>query len=70
MIKNPKLKEHIKSAITTFLTMFILTLLISIQDISLESVKDGTLVGIITAAFRAGIKALIPLFQSLIPQSK
>jgi len=67
---NPKLKESLISAAYTFVTMFVLTILITIQDLSWQSVSAGALGGVIVAAARAGIKAIIPLLQSLSGQSK
>ena len=65
MIKNENLKKHLVSAATTFATMFILTLLVSIQDMSWTAIKGGALVGVLAAALRAGIKSLIPLITAL-----
>lgn len=56
------MKEHIKSALITFFVAFALVLVASIDTFTLESFKDGTVVGVIFVAVRAGIKALLELF--------
>ena len=59
------MKEHLVSAGYTFATVFILSILVSIQDLSWNAIGAGAIGGVVLAAVRAGVKAIIPLFQSL-----
>lgn len=66
MIKiNAKVKEQLVSAVYTFVTMFVLTVLVSIQDLTWEAIGAGALAGVLVAGARAGIKSIIPLIQTL-----
>lgn len=56
------MKRHIISALITFVTAFAFTLLPHVDTISLESIKDGSVVGILFVALRAGIKGLLEMF--------
>lgn len=50
------------SSVTTFLAAFLATVLMDIDNISLESFGDGTINGILFVSVRAGVKALIELW--------
>lgn len=56
------MNEYIKSAIITFVAGAALVIVPQIETITLESFKDGTLVGLLFAAARTGIKGLLELF--------
>jgi hypothetical protein len=57
-------KKWLISAAITFVTGFAMVLLNDIDSITLDTLSDGTIVGIIFSAFRAGIKAVLELFIS------
>lgn len=57
-------KEHLISAGTTFLTSFAIVIMTEIDSLSLMSLRDGTIVGLIFAGARAGIKAVIQAYLS------
>lgn len=52
-------KRYIISSLVTFFSAFIVVLLAEIDTISLESLKDGAVIGLFFSAARAGIKALL-----------
>jgi hypothetical protein len=58
---NKKTKEHIQSAIITFVTGFAVVMVTEIDAFTLDSFQDGTLVGAVFVAVRAGFKALLQL---------
>lgn len=55
---KPKTKEHITSAIITFVTAFAVTIIPVIDTLSLSSFEDGALAAIAFTALRAGVKAV------------
>ncbi len=55
-------KEYIKSAVITFIAGFCMVLATEIDSMSMESLKDGTMIGLVFAAGRTGIKGVIELF--------
>lgn len=55
-------KRYLISSLITFFTAFAVVLLAEIDNITLESLKDGALIGIGFTCFRAGIKALLEWF--------
>ena len=55
------LKRYIISSLVTFFVGFAIVFVGEIDTISLESFKDGAFLGLIFAAVRAGIKALLEL---------
>lgn len=61
---NPKVKEHIKSALITFVTAFAIAVVPHIDTITLETAKGGALVGLLFAGVRAGIKAFLQLLAT------
>lgn len=63
---SKKAKEFIESAVITFLTGFFLILSTQIDTITLESLKDGTLVGLLLAAVRFGLKLAIQGFLEMV----
>ncbi len=56
------MNEHIKSALITFFVSFAIVLVAQIDTFTPESFIDGTVVGVIFVAVRAGVKALLELF--------
>ena len=60
----------ILSSLLTFLTGISLVLVTNIDDITLGSFKDGTFVGIIFVAVRAGFKALLEFFLVAVQNKK
>lgn len=62
---NKNLKHYLISSGITFLTGFVMVLLPQIDQIKLESLTDGALVGILFACVRAGVKALCEWFIAL-----
>jgi len=58
---NLSMKEHIKSFAITFFVSFAIVLVAQIDTLSLETVKDGTVVGVLFGAVRAGVKGVLEL---------
>lgn len=65
-----EIKRYLVSSGITFIAVFLLTLLPSVSEITLESLKSGAFLSLLIAAVRAGVKAgvevVIPYIQSLI----
>ena len=59
---NKLLKRYLISSGVTFLTGFAIVLVAQIDQITLASLGDGTLMGIVFVAVRAGIKGVLELF--------
>lgn len=59
MTINPVVKQYLLSAALTFGVGFSITLLMDIDKITLATIADGTYVGFLFAAARAGVKALL-----------
>jgi hypothetical protein len=59
---NQETKRHLISFGVTFATGFAIAVLPQIDSISLSSFQDGALVGIVFAAVRAGIKAVLEAY--------
>jgi O-antigen/teichoic acid export membrane protein len=59
---NKTLKRYLLSSLVTFLAGFLSIVLVNIDNITLDSFRDGTLVGILFIAVRTGIKGLIEWF--------
>jgi len=55
-------KRWALSTLVTFLTGFCMVLVAQIDQITLASFADGTLVGVVFAAVRAGVKAVMEGF--------
>lgn len=55
-------KEYAKSSLITFAAAAAMAIAPHIDKLSLESLRDGALVGIVFVAIRAGVKALIEAF--------
>lgn len=47
-----------RSAVTTFLSGFVTEMLFHIDDITLETIKDGTWYGFVFLGVRTGLKAV------------
>lgn len=62
---NYKTKEFLKSALYTFISGFLLVIMAQIDTLTIESIKAGAWVGILGAAVRSGLKALVALFATL-----
>lgn len=56
------IKRWIISSGVTFLTAFSTVLLLQWDSVTLDSLKDGSLVGIAFTATRAGVKGLLESF--------
>lgn len=52
-------EEYIKSSIITFVTAFAIAVLPHIDALTLDSLKDGAILGVVFAGVRAGIKAIL-----------
>ncbi len=55
-------KKYIVSSIITFITGFCLVLVANIDSLSLTSLGDGALTGLLFVAIRAGFKAVAEWF--------
>lgn len=55
-------KELIKSAIITFVAGFALVVMPEIDTLSLDSLQDGTVVGLLFAGIRTGLKMLLEMY--------
>jgi hypothetical protein len=54
-------KEHLKSALITFFVAFSIAVVPFIDSLSLETLKNGALFGILFAGVRAGVKAILEI---------
>ena len=63
MTKNT-IKRYVWSTIITFLAGMGLVLVVEIDSITLDSFKDGTIVGVLFTSVRTGVKMVIELFLS------
>lgn len=61
MIKN-NWKRYLVSSLLTFIAGFCLVFVNEIDNLSLEAVKDGALIGVLFVSVRAGVKALVEGF--------
>lgn len=59
---NKNIKRWIISSVVTFLGGFAAVLVVDIGNITLDTLSDGGLAGIIFVAVRGGVKALLELF--------
>jgi hypothetical protein len=59
---NDKAKRYLISAGLSFVTGFALVMVTEIDNVTLESFRDGTLVAVVFAAVRSGLKALLELY--------
>lgn len=55
-------ERHVLSAVVTFATGFSLALLADIDSFTLEAVQNGAYLGLLFAAVRAGVKAVLEAF--------
>lgn len=64
MTKETKqlIKRYAISSAVSFSTGFAIVLLGEIDDITLQTIKDGTWIGIVFLAARAGLKSLLESF--------
>lgn len=56
------IKRYAFSSLISFLTGFSLIFTSEIDSITLDTIKDGSYVGIVFLAFRGGTKAVVELF--------
>ena len=56
------IRRYALSTIVTFLTGFAIVIVGEIDSLTIDAFKDGTLVGLLFAAVRAGLKAAIEMF--------
>lgn len=61
-VNKSTIRRHIISALLTFFTGAALVLLSEIDSLTIESLKNGAFLGVLFAAIRAGVKALLELF--------
>ena len=59
---NETLKRYFISSVITFLSGFLLVLYMQIDNITMESLTDGTVIGIMFTAARVGLKGVIEVF--------
>ena len=59
------MKRYVISSLVTFLTGFSIVLLGEIDNITLESFKDGSIIGVAFACARAGVKAVLEYFINI-----
>lgn len=68
------LKRYAISSLITFLTGFLLVIGGEIDTLTLDSLKDGSLAGLLLLALRAGVKAFIeyvvPVLGTLLAKLK
>lgn len=55
------IKRYLISSAVTFATSFIVVLLAEIDTFTVESLKDGAIIGVLFTASRAGIKGILEL---------
>jgi len=63
-------KRWITSTIITFFSGFCFVLLAKIDSIDVYTLETGAIVGIIVAAIRAGLKAVVEAYLLKYPQKK
>jgi len=54
-------KTELKSFAITFVVSFALVLVAQIDQLSLETIADGTIMGVLFGAVRAGVKGILEL---------
>lgn len=54
--------EYVKSAVITFVAGMAIVILPELNSLTLESFRDGTVVGLLFAAARTGFKGLLEMF--------
>lgn len=59
---NNTTKRWFLSTLVTFFAGFAITLLANIDSLTLESLKDGSVVGLFFVAVRSGVKMALELF--------
>lgn len=59
---NENMKRYIMSSVVTFLTTFAIYFVSVIDDVTLASLVDGTLLSLLFTGARAGIKAVLEMF--------
>lgn len=64
------MNEYVKSALITFFAAAAIYLVPQIDQITMESMKNGTLVGILFVAVRTGLKAVLELGIAMYQQPR
>jgi hypothetical protein len=59
---NETVKRYIISSVVSFLSGFGIVLLNNIDNIDLEAIKSGAIVGVLFLAVRGGVKAILEFF--------
>lgn len=67
---SESVKEYIVSTALTFLTAFLMILSTKIDTLSFESLKDGTIIGILASSLRLGLKMFVQMTVSTITPQK
>lgn len=67
---SESVKEYIVSTALTFLTAFLMILSTKIDTLSFESLKDGTIIGILASSLRLGLKMFVQMTVSTIAPQK
>lgn len=62
---SKKTQKWLISSVVTFFTAFAIATLPLIDNISIETIKNGAIVGVVFAGVRAGVKALFEFFISV-----
>lgn len=57
-----KQKEHIWSAVHTFVSAFVITIAPSVSDLDWSTVDQAFILGLLAAGVRAGVKSLFIYF--------
>jgi len=60
------IKRYVISALVSFLAGFAIVILADINSITLESIKNGSIAGLIFVAIRTGIKGMLEYILSVI----
>ena len=61
---TPRVKEHIFSAVITFLATFLMSVTTELTSLTLDTVTWSVVVGILLASVRAGVKLAFEVFVS------
>lgn len=56
---NKTVKKYLISSLITFITAFAIAILPHIDGLTLDTITNGSLVGLLFAGVRAGIKAIL-----------
>lgn len=62
---NMNWREHLKSFLITFFVGFAMVFVADLDKLSLDTLGDGALLGLLFGAIRAGVKSALELFIAL-----